>query len=440
MKRWQSWSLLIAGCAISMTTLASQGGGFGPPQWTQYRLNSTHNAVYDNGAEALPRTKYRTGGQVRATPVIVGDSLYVGNHATGGMFRFDLASGRVIWGASDPWFRHAPNWIHADMIQADGRIFVGYGNRMFQSPQLRGTGSSGVMAVDPESGATLWKHATLGEVMPTPTFYDGTLYAVTGAGKLIALAPDSGELLWSLELPGWVSMSSPVIDDGMLYVGALNAVVAVDLASHEIRWTFEEEASFTDVPPAISDGIVVITAKASRRQLSKEQRQQYSTQRGDFHFIYAFDAESGKLLWRDLLGSGAPQDNNTSGAPAIANGHVYVGSPYTYSVFSYDLHSGQRAWEYPVGAKVKGAPAIANGKVLFGDTAGFLHLLDAKTGTPPSCENGRSAGKLKLGGSSNNSKAVALAPGGPVVINDTVFVGSQDGFVYAVPIAEIGCH
>ncbi|GGE71582.1 hypothetical protein GCM10011533_24950 [Streptosporangium jomthongense] len=427
----------LIGCCMSMPALADS---FGPGEWTQYRMNAANNAVYDNGGAALNRMKFRTGDQVRATPVIVGDALYIGNHATGGMFRFELPGGKVAWHDDNPWFRHAPNWIHSEMIQANGRIFVGYGNRAFQSPDIRGTGASGVMAVDPEDGATLWQYPTVGEVMPTPALWKDVLYVVTGGAELIALAPESGKRLWSLPLPGWVSMSSPAVTDGVLYVGALNAVVGIDLEQREILWRFNEPASFTDVPPAVSDNVVVITGMMERSSLSEEDRQRYPSRRGSFHFIYAFDAATGKLLWRDLLGSGPRQPNNTSGAPTIADGRVYVGSPYARGMFAYNLKTGERLWEHSTTAGIKGAPAITAGKVFFGDTAGMLHALDAEDGDTPKCKTGQAIDTLKLGGSSNNASATALAPAGPVVINKTVFVGSQDGFVYAVPVSEFDCR
>ncbi|WP_186764440.1 PQQ-binding-like beta-propeller repeat protein [Pistricoccus aurantiacus] len=438
MNVWKKHTLLT-GCLMALTS-STLAAGFGPDEWTQYRLDATNNAVFSNGDAPLKRMKFRTGDQVRATPVIVDNALYIGNHATGGMFRFNLPEGKAAWHDDNPWFRHAPNWIHSEMIQSDGRIFVGYGNRAFQSEFVRGTGDSGVMAVDPEDGATLWSHATLGEVMPTPAMWDETLYITTGGGELLALDPGSGEQRWSLELPGWVSMSSPAIEDGVLYVGSLNSVIAVDLDNRDIRWRFDETASFTDVPPAVSDGIVVMTGMVGRHNLSDQEKRRYSTQRGGFHFIYAFDAMSGELLWEDLLGSGPHQPNNTSGAPAIADGKVFVGSPYARGMYAYDLKTGKRLWEHPTNAGIKGAPAITAGKVFFGDTAGFLYALDAEDGDEPRCENGQATSKMKLGGSSNAASATALAPGGPVVINNTVFVGSQDGFVYAVPVTEFDCR
>ncbi len=426
---------LVLGLLGAACCGAAQAEGFGPPEWTQYRAGPSRNAVYDSGAPAQKDTRFKTGDQVRATPVIVGDRLYIGNHETGGMFAFDAKTGRTLWHDNNPYFRHAPNWIHSDMVYAKGRLYVGYGNRVFESATVRGTGRSGAMAVDPQTGATLWDYQTEGEVMPTPALWNGTLYIVTGAGELIALDPRDGQRLWHLSLPGWVSMSSPAVQDGTLYVGSLNSVVAVDLDKRKIRWKYEEIGTFTDVPPAVGpDGTVVITAMKSRSFLTPEERRLHPTVRGDVHFIYAFDGKSGKLLWRHLLGSGASQDNNTSGAPTVADGRVYVGSPYTLSLQAYDLKSGDKLWEYPVAAKIKGAPAVKDGHVFFGDTAGFLHVIEADSGEPPLKANGQPVPRRKLGGSVNAAKNVALAPGGPVVINQNVFVGSQDSFVYSVSI------
>ena len=220
--RAYSLSLLIS-LAGSLAT--AQAAGPGPSEWTQYRLGPSRNAVFDNGGAAQPDGRFKTGGQVRATPVVVGDRLYIGNHETGGMFAFNIQNGETLWHDDNPYFRHAPNWIHSDMVFAGGRLYVGYGNRMFASATVRGTGRSGVMAVDPETGATLWDHETVGEVMPTPAWWNGTLYIVTGGGELIALDPETGDKQWQLALPGWVSMSSPSVQDGMLYVGSLNSVV-----------------------------------------------------------------------------------------------------------------------------------------------------------------------------------------------------------------------
>src|SRR5699024_3108798 len=152
----------------------------------------------------------------------------------------------------------------------------------------------------------------------------------------------------------------------------------------------DEKGSFTDVPPAISaDGVVVMTAVKPYHAMTEQEKQRWPQARQYTQFIYGFDARSGELLWKTLMGYGPNQKNNTSGAPAIAGDYAYVGSPYTNSFFSFDLATGKKVWEYQINAPIKGAPAIADGRVYFGDTHGYLHVLNAVTGRMLVAADGR---------------------------------------------------
>ncbi|MFT9846743.1 outer membrane protein assembly factor BamB family protein [Aneurinibacillus sp. REN35] len=404
---------------------------FGPPAWQQYRMNPTNNAVFANQNEDAIKQKYLTNNEVRGNPVIVEDTLYIGNHGTGDVFSFAIKNGQRNWKSS------VPNWIHGDTIYAEGRLYIGYGNRNFtdlQEQKIRGTKESGVVSLDAKTGKTIWQYKTKGEVMPTPVYDKGSVYIATGDNKLYSLDAATGSMQWSLDLPGWVSMSSPVLKDGMLYVGSLDTLVAVDVEERKIKWAKEQLGTVTDVPPAISENnVVVITGTKKVNDplnpsflLTEEERKQYGTAAANYHFIYAFDASTGTLLWKDLLGTGPNQSRpfpltNTSGAPAIAGDYAFVGSPYTKSFFAYHLPSGKKVWEYKTEAGIKGAPAIKDGLVYAGDTKGTLYILRAKDGSL--------VNKHKIGG--------ALSPGGPVIMNNTLFIGSQDGYVYAKPIAEL---
>ncbi|HET7308428.1 MAG TPA: PQQ-binding-like beta-propeller repeat protein [Gammaproteobacteria bacterium] len=427
---------------IAVLVMASVGQAalaataIGPPRWTQYRMGPTSNAVYrDPGAtgdKALPSHVYHTKAPLRATPVIVNGRLYIGNHKTGGLQAFDLLSGRMLW------HNKAPNWVHSEMTDAGGLLYVGYGDRVFVTPWLRGEGPSGVLALNPDTGKIVWQFETVGEVMPTPAYRNGIVYVTTGAGELYALDAETGAVRWQLPLrtdritvdtglhlsaglPSFVSMSSPHIKDGVLYVGGLDTVFAIDLATHKVKWKFSRLASFTDVPVAISKrGVIVTTGVKVPVQLSYAEIRKYGAVREDYHFIYAINP-NGSLRWKHLMGPGSQQENNTSGAPAIAHGRVYVGSPYAEALFAYDVSSGKLLWKYFTGVKIKGPPAIVDGFVFFGDTRGTLYVLNATTG------------KLIR----KRHFPDALAPAGPVVIDQNLYVGCQDGNVYSIPLKEL---
>lgn len=77
---------------------------------------------------------------------------------------------------------------------------------------------------------------------------------------------------------------------------------------------------------------------------------------------------------------------------------------------TYQISSGEKIWETKTDTSIKGAPAVKDDFVYFGDTEGTLYK--AQT------DDGEIVSKDDLGG--------ALAPGGPIIINDTLFNGSQD--------------
>ncbi|MBP1950583.1 PQQ-binding-like beta-propeller repeat protein [Virgibacillus litoralis] len=351
---------------------------------------------------------YQTAEQIRATPVVAGDKMFVGNHNSGDLFAFDVKTGEKLWQ------NKAPNWVHSEMIYHDGKVFVGFGNRFFQGDGIRGTEESGVLALDAESGDILWKYNTKGEVMPTPAFYEGSVYVATGDKHLYKLDPASGDLLEKIEIGSTVSMSSPNITNDTLYVGGSGPLPftfsAYDLTNEEFKWQTEFPEVFAgldDVPPAVSDNIVVTTALTGNSDNPE-------------HWLYALDAETGDIIWQKTLGTGEFVKNNKSGAPIIYEGKIFVGSPITKTFYAYDLKSGEKLWEYE-NEVMKAPPVAKDGVVYFSNTKGMVYALDS--------ENGNVVGQKELNGT--------LAPSGPIIINDTLFVGSQDSNVYAVPLTEI---
>src|SRR5699024_6334412 len=161
----------------------------------------------------LETTNFETADEVRSTPVVATDSLYVGNHDSGELFAFDIHTVEALWK------NQAANWTHAEVIYQYETVYVGYGNRYFKYDVIRGTGDSGVLAVDADTGEVVWDYETEGEVMPTPVYYEDSIYIATGDKHLYKLDEDSGELLHKEEIGSTVSMSSPNQTGDMLYFG-----------------------------------------------------------------------------------------------------------------------------------------------------------------------------------------------------------------------------
>lgn len=393
--------------------------GLGPAHadtadWTQYRHTSTNNAIVASGLDHVFAGAIPTANEVRATPVVADGKVFVGNHGSGELQAFDLGTGELLWQSQ------APNWVHSEMIYSDGQVFVGYGNRFFQQgPEgYRGTGDSGVMSLDPDTGDILWRYDTPGEVMPTPVVVGGAIWAVTGDRHLYKLNPSTGAELDVVETGHIASMSSPSERDGVLHFGggapAPYTFFAYDTAVGEFAWQkeFPEfNRGLDDVPPAVDEGVVVTTGNLALPPGSSGASEK--------HTIVAMDVATGKELWRDEIGTGPAPTNNRSGAPTISGGTVLVGSPTTGAAYGYDLHTGERLWRNPIGM-IKGAPVAQGDSVYFSTTAGDVYRLDSGSGAI--------TGILGLEGT--------LAPAGPIIVDDTLVVPSQSRHVYFTPLDE----
>lgn len=427
--------------AVALALPAGPAAASPGDSWTQYRKVATNDAhVRTHGGQVFTGA-IETDNQVRATPVVADGKVFVGNHDSGVLQAFDLATGEEIWRAQ------APNWVHSEMLYQDGRVYVGFGNRYPTDGSWqngRGTGRSGVMSLDADDGDVRWTFETPGEIMPTPALVDGTLYAVTGDRHLYEIDTVDGSLIEKTGLGHIVSMSSPAVSNGKLYFGggipSPYTFFAYDTAAGGFAWKgrFPEfNRGLDDVPPAVADGIVVTTANralplggpGSASGASLEGLGSLGSDSGtgsgggprEEHSIVAMDARTGDVVWRDVLGAGPAPTNNRSGAPMIRNGTVFVGSPTTGTAYAYDLHTGRRLWEVPTGA-VKAAPVADGGTVYFSTTAGEVYAIDADTGEV--------TGTLDLDG--------ALAPAGPVVVDDEyLVVPSQSHHVYITRLDAI---
>src|SRR5699024_2087320 len=396
-------SIVMAGCSSESV---------GPEEWTQYRMNSENNPVYKDGEFEDLKESFQTDNEVRATPGVGENYMFVGNHDSGSLNAFDMNTGEQIW-KSD-----APNWIHSEMVYEDGTVFVGYGNRYFNhdvgDPYVRGSRDSGVMALEAESGEELWNFETLGHVMTTPVIYNDHIYAITGDRHLYKIDIESGEQVWNMDMGSYASMSAPALQDGAFYFGGADPFqfYAVDLDTKEVLWKTsypDAIAGLDDVPPAIYNNELIYTTALIGDS-------DHPTQ-----VIYAMDIENGEIVWEKEMGSGENVENNKSGAPMIYNDKVFVASPITQHFYAYDAKTGEELWSNQNDYIAKAPPVADDGIVYFTDAKGHVFAFDV--------EDGSLKGVKKLKGT--------LAPAGPVIMNEHLIVGSQSSEIYTIPTDDI---
>jgi outer membrane protein assembly factor BamB len=130
---------------------------------------------------------------------------------------------------------------------------------------------------------------------------------------------------------------------------------------------------------------------------------------------------------------------STGGSPAT--GTVFVGSN-DGNVSALDAGTGERHWRFQTGDTVRSSPTVANvsagtgpatGQTVFvGSNDGHVYALDADpTWSNGSHLDGDARWRFETGGPVRSSPTVANVSSGPT----TVFVGSDDGHVYALDAA-----
>ena len=177
--------------------------------------------------------------------------------------------------------------------------------------------------------------------------------------------PSNLTLVWKYATEGAV-MSSPSIEDGILYVGSQDKkVYAIDAWSGELIWSYPTQGTI-ESSPAVANGKVSIGS--------------------DDGYVYCFDAYNGRLLWKRDVNGDLPK---TSGAavmlrssPAAVGNRIYIGSVDGY-IYALDADTGSVVWRFETQGPITSSPTVVDGAIYISSeepTAGALYKLEATGG------------------------------------------------------------
>jgi len=166
-----------------------------------------------------------------------------------------------------------------------------------------------VAAYNPLTGEELWSvDCLMGEVGPSPAYYDGLVYATNEYATLAAIKPGSPPvILWETNdyLP---EVASPVADDGMIFIATSYGVIACyDALNGEILWEYECDNGLY-ASPMIADNKVYFLDMGGKMHIFSKERTM-------------------KLLGEPELGE------KTVSTPSFSDGRIYLRSDdYLYSI------------------------------------------------------------------------------------------------------------
>ncbi len=265
---------------------------------------------------------FETGGAIVGSPVVEGDTLYVGN-SNGKLYALSLD-------LNEKWSFRTGDKIWSTAEVSNGVVYVGSADHK-------------LYALDAETGREIWHFETEAAILSTPLVVDGTVYigsndqrfyaieAVTEAERIEAGARQDGESAPEknpravFDGAGNWFWTQALAYNGEIWVGCLDHnVYVLDAESlGEIR-RYETEG-IVQTPPVLLEGRVVVGSEDGN--------------------VYAFDPENKdagpEILYAFEVPILAPM------YPDADNGIVYIhAQDGTHTLYALRVASGEIAWSF----------------------------------------------------------------------------------------------
>jgi outer membrane protein assembly factor BamB len=374
------------------------------PVWSggSIYFGSDDNNVYAVDAQTgTQKWMFRTKGPVPSTPAVAGGVVYFGSY-DGSFYALDAQTGRLKWRfATGGERRFEAKGLHG--MQPKNQTVADPFDVYLSSPVVAqgavyfGSGDGNVYALDAASGELRWKFATGDVVHASPAYASGTVYFGSWDSYFYAVDAATGKQEWRFhggedaEIHNQVGFqSSPAVVDGVVYTGCRDSnVYALDQATGKERWRFNNSGSWVNSTPAVIGGKVLFATSDSSM----------------FHIA---DANTGKPLVKQQLKA------YVFGSPAVAGGVAYLGV-LNGTLQARDLTTGELLWEFQTEASRQNRNWALTAERKFNSPMIFTSSWREATVTALNLQN-----------------SVGPFYSSPLIVNGVLYVGSGDGYLYAL--------
>lgn len=278
------------------------------------------------------------------------------------------------------------------------------GNLLFAQNTVLFLSLDGVFhALNAENGETIWSIATAGESFMdqwdyhtnSPIIQENTIYFASRSGVIYALDLNDGSEVWSYNLNAKLR-GTPYLSGDTLYVSSETGIFSIDTTNGNENWYVENQMPSS---PVVESGVIAIGSRTG--------------------FIIGYDTNSGEKVWSLSHGT-----SWVTGEAAAYNSAFYIGSSDDTKFESIDAATGKLNWSVGSGKNVFSKPLIAND---------IVYMTSADAYSSPG------AGYIKafdLNGVQQWSLAGSNITGSPVANDSSLFIGSDDGYFYAVALTQ----
>ena len=368
----------------------------GSDSWPMWRNDSTNSGTGQSGPTELNlRWRFKTGGGVGSTPVIVEGRVYAGSQDRN-IYCTDARDGRLLWNFT------TGARIKSSVAVANGKVYVGPDDGY-------------VYCLDAKNGTRIWKTDAGGYIeapfkavtgiRSSPIVVEDRVYVGSLDTNLYCLDADSGDIVWNYKTEGYIT-SSPAASDGAVYITSQEpssgALYKIDAAEGSVIWKCDipyvmvaDRGTDLHVSPTVAEGMVFVAANKQNyygvNASTGDIEWTYVTTEGtegiggylvastayhdgelyvvDMFFITALDANSGEVVWKSWIGT----ELYTS--PTYADGKIYVTTDRRF-VYVLNATNGDRRSFFETDSNSWSAPSVYEGRVYFGNNDGNIYCLD----------------------------------------------------------------
>jgi eukaryotic-like serine/threonine-protein kinase len=221
-------------------------------------------------------------GDLEATPLVVGDRVYVGN-TSGVLTCVNLRSGMVLWHFAIP-----------DNERVKG---IRSAAAAFDTLVIFGADDGIVYALGAASGTLAWEYRAGAVVLAPPVVSDSAVVICTLGGTVSALSGRTGRAIWSRSVFGGVAGPAVVAGERVVVTTLRGTIEALDRATGSPLWKGSPGT------PMNSGGVVT----------------------GEFFFagtltkeLLAVRMTDGEIVWKLQL------DGRVKSGPAVAGGKLFI--------------------------------------------------------------------------------------------------------------------
>jgi outer membrane protein assembly factor BamB len=312
-----------------------------------------------------PQRIHGTNSYATPTPCIEDGFVYV-HYGHFGTACINTDNFEVVWKREDMPCKHMQGPASSPIIYKDKLIV-----------HLEGTEDPYVVALDKNTGETIWKSIRSKEIYDTlePVFRKSyqTPIVIEAGGKELLISNSSfmcfahdvntGEVIWTIQYGDDSTVSQPLCWNGLVYVNsgwlfeenkpfwtrqyAVDPTGTGDVTATHVKWTFEEDVPQIPTPVIINGHMYMVH---------------------DRGMVTCLDAVSGSVIWTEKL------KGNFNSSPIYAGRNIYFINVKGECTIIKPGNSFQKIAENDIGETVKAVPVFVGDKMILRTEKNLYHI------------------------------------------------------------------